>query len=388
MTINVNPTTYTPPRFKNVRYSFFRIVIIILSTGSSVSFFNACGYTGDGAVDSRPAKKRVPSVVFNRDAFSGLGGVLLIAAGGPWIARDEGRYVAFLDFDKRELTAVFLKGVTSGFCPWAFSPSRDRVYFGGRFTPPAVEGEPVVPTFFDRAHLIGEYDIKAKATRYLFVGPCISAGFGYSGADNTIIFDGTGWAEAGSPENPLKHHVFKLDVASGKVEEIIGSPACLNVNVVAESGRIFLLSEREKVFSETRYFIYDYKGRRLKTVPVSYEDGVLDGRYLSDDGKRIAFTRKSRGRSIHSFSVNRYARGDFGIIFIQGTWSEEHHRCFRGPLCFSPDGHYLILLFAKDPWPCEYSEVRLVLYDLNTGEYDWLVKAEYAPTSLYLNWQQ
>jgi len=385
--INVNPT-YNPPRFKNAFYSFFRGFIIILSTGSFMSYINACGCGGDGAKDGPPAKKRPPSVIYNRDAFSGLGGVLLISAGGPLISGDDGRYAVFLDFDKRELTAFFLKGVRRRFYPRAGSPSRDRVYFEGRFIPPAVEGKRVIPTIFDRAYLIGEYDIKTKAIRYLFLGPFINGGFGYSPVDNTIIFDGFGWAEAGSPENPIRHHVFRLDVASGRVEEIIGSWNILHVDAVADSGRFFLLSEREEAFSETRFFIYDYKGRRLKTVPVSYEDGVLDGRYLSDDGKRIAFTRKSRGRSIHSFSVNRYARGDFGILFIQGKWLEEYRRWFRGPHCFSPDGRYLIVLFAKYPWPCEYSEVTLVLYDLDTGEYDWLVKAEFAPTSLYLDWQQ
>ncbi len=380
--INVNPA-YTPPRFENARYSVF-LVCIIISTGSFLSFFNECGCASDGAGDRRPAKKRAPSVVLNRYACSGLGGVLLIAGDGPLISSDDGRYVALLDFDNGELTAVFLKGIGIGISPSVFSPSRSRVYFESRFTPPAVRGKRVTPTIFDRAYLIGEYDIKTKAIKYLFLGPFIDGGFGYSPRGNTIIFDCFGWAEPGHPENPLRHHVFKLDVASGEVEEILGSYSILNVDAVAAGGRIFLLSERKEAFSDTRYFIYDYEGRRLREVPVSYDDGVLDGKYLSSDGKRIAFKRASRVKSIRAFSVERSVRAGTEVLFVQG---EEYRGRFRGGYCFSPDGHYLVVLFAKYPWPCEYSEVTLVLYDLDTGESDWLVKAEFAPTHLYLNWQ-
>jgi len=347
-------------------------------------FSNECG-TGDGAKRGRPAKKRAPSVVLNRYACSGLGGVLLIAGDGPLISSDDGRYVALLDFDNGELTAVFLKGIGIGISPSVFSPSRSRVYFESRFTPPAVWGKRVTPTIFDRAYLIGEYDIKTKAIKYLFLGPFIDGGFGYSPRGNTIIFDCFGWAEPGHPENPLRHHVFKLDVASGEVEEILGSYSILNVDAVAAGGRIFLLSERKEAFSDTRYFICDYEGRRLREVPVSYDDGVLDGKYLSSDGKRIAFKRASRVKSIRAFSVERSVRAGTEVLFVQG---EEYRGRFRDGYCFSPDGHYLVVLFAKYPWPCEYSEVTLVLYDLDTGESDWLVKAEFAPTHLYLNWQR
>jgi hypothetical protein len=335
-----------------------------------------------------PQEERLPSIYYNRRVFSKLEGFLYIAASGPLISGKDGRYVAFLDFEKCELEPVFLKGVRRDFAPWAVSPSRGKVYFSCEYEPPVINGEPSVPTFFGSVCRIGEYDTATKSIRFLFEGPFESSGFEYSGRDDAIFFAGTRWAEPHNREHPFRDTVFKLDAASGKVREIINSTATFNVEDVAEGGRVLLLMEREEVFSETRYFIRDFEGRRLNEVRVSYEDGILLYPRLSRDGKSIAFVIGSGGGKEDLFFVERCERDGVDIIFIRGKWSGKHHRWFRGLYCFSPDGRYLILLFAKRPWPCKYSEVTLVLYDLDTGEYDWLVKAEYAPTSLYLNWQQ
>jgi hypothetical protein len=339
----------------------------------------------------RPAdvqEKRFPSISCNRSVCSKLGGFLYIAAGGPLISGQNGRYVAFLDFEKCELAPVFLKGVKRDFAPWAVSPTRDKVYFSCEYKPPVVNGKASVPTFFNRVYRIGEYDTATKSISFLFEGPFESSGFEYSGRDDAIFFAGTRWAEPHNREHPFRDTVFKLDAASGKVREIINSTATFNVEDVAEGGRVFLLMEREEVFSETRYFIRDFEGRRLNEVRVSYEDGILRNPRLSWDGKLTAFVIDTGGFRVDFFSVERCERDGLDIMFMRGTWSEKYHRWFQGLYCFSPDGRYLILLFAKDPWPRKYSEVTLVLYDLETGESDWLVKAEYAPTSLYLNWQQ
>jgi hypothetical protein len=368
-----------------------RLMVVLKASsfvGLCIVLFGFLGCTSPPKRSADLEEKRLPSISCNRRVCSKLEGFLYIASSGPLISGKEGRYVAFLDFGKCELDLLFLKGVRREFAPWAVSPTRDKVYFDCEYEPPVVNGKASVPTFCDGVYRIGEYDTATKSITYLFEGPVESIGFKYSGRDDAIFFAGTRWAEPYNREHPFRDTVFKLDAASGKAREIVNSTATFIVEDVAEGGRVLLLMEREEVFSETKYFIRDFEGRLLNEVRVSYEDGILLDPRLSRDGKSIAFVIGSGGGREDLFFVERCERDGLDIIFIRGKWSEKYHRWFRSLYCFSPDGRYLILVFAKDPSPRRYSEVTLVLYNLDTGESDWLVRAEFATTNLYLDWRQ
>lgn len=338
------------------------------------------------------SKQLGPAVVCNYKACSKLEGAILITIERGFyegtIVGEDGRYVVVFDFNERVVKPVFLRGIGFEYMPHAISASRDRFYFEGRYKPRRVEGEAEIPTFFECVYRIGEYEVTTKKIRYLFEGPFIASAFSYSVRDNLIIFDAWGPEEFPIRELPKTHFVFKLDVASGEAEKVITSEKPLSVNSIAEAAGVFFLTEGRKAGSRYRYVLCDYEGRLLRTVPISEGDGVLSYPAISANGKRVVFRSEKRGNPSRVFSVYGQVREGLEVFFIQGSWSEEFRSWFRGPYCFSPDGRYLILLFAKDPWPRYFSEVTLVLYDLDTGESDWLVRAEYAPAEIQLDWQQ